>query len=37
MVDEARLAVRREAHDLSFVAVMREAEKLSRGCVDDSG
>jgi hypothetical protein len=37
LVDEARLAVRREAHHFSFVAVMRKAEKLRRRGVDDAG
>ena len=36
LFEVTRLSVRREAHDFSFVAVMRKAEKL-RGCgVQDS-
>src|ERR1051326_5616965 len=37
LVDESRPAVRREAHHLAFVAVMRKAEKLCCRRVDDAG
>ena len=36
LVDESRLTIRRKAHNLSFVAVVWEAEKLRGGRVDDS-
>ena len=36
-LDEARLAVGREPHDLAFVAVVREADELCRRSVDDAG
>ena len=34
---EARLAIRREAHHLAFVAVVRKTEKLRRRRVNDAG
>ena len=37
LVDKARLAIRREAHHLSLIAVMRKPEKLRRRGVDDPG
>src|SRR5687767_2780651 len=36
LIDETWAAVRREAHHLAFVAVMRKAEKLGCRCVDDA-
>src|SRR5690349_16787172 len=36
LVDEARLAVRREAHHLSFIAVMWKPEELRRRGVNDA-
>src|SRR5262249_18457334 len=37
LFDESRLSMRREAHHFSFVAIMRKAEELRRGGVEDSG
>ncbi len=36
-VDESRLTVRRKPHHLAFIAVMRKAQKLRRGRVNDAG
>src|SRR5687767_283123 len=37
LIYKTRPAVRREAHDLAFIAVMWKPEKLSRSRVDDAG
>src|SRR5262249_7734098 len=37
LIDVAWLAVRRQAHHLAFVPVMRKAQKLRRGRIDDAG
>src|SRR6266699_5366281 len=37
LVHESRPAKRSQAHDFPFVAVVRKAEKLRRGGVDDAG
>src|SRR5687767_10376432 len=37
LFDVTRLAIRRESHHLSFVAIMRKPEELGGGGVDDPG
>ena len=36
LIDEAGLAVRRQAHDFTFITVVRESKKLCRRRINDS-